>query len=207
MSSLNFRRCSDTPRGPKSLSCLWFRRGVWYGIRDRNCGIAVHMGTRYACPGGGAIDDLWRRPRSRCVLLERRCDAFRDSRPAQHRRPTSAVVFIHGSGRNSRESLRFSQIPLRHESPASCTQERRGGSTANSRIITSSFVSLADDANADNSLAERPGYRLRTYWVWGFQPGGWLGPRPLLVRMEAHLSSASGGRGHGEKSEAMPFPT
>ena len=94
--------------------------------------------------------------------------------------PHPAVVFIHGSGRNTRESLRFFADTFASHGIAGLVYDKRGvgDSTGDFREdLISSFVDLADDAIAGQSvLQERPDIASDRIGFWGFSQGGWLAP-------------------------------
>ena len=94
--------------------------------------------------------------------------------------PHPAVVFIHGSGRNTREHLRFFADRFASDGIAGLVYDKRGVGDSTGEFpndLISSFGDLADDAIAGQSyLKERPEIDSTRIGFWGFSQGGWLAP-------------------------------
>lgn len=94
--------------------------------------------------------------------------------------PHPAVVFIHGSGKNTREHLRFFADRFASRGIAGLVYDKRGVGDSTGEFpndLISSFGDLADDAIAGQSyLRERPDIDSSRIGFWGFSQGGWLAP-------------------------------
>ena len=94
--------------------------------------------------------------------------------------PHPAVVFIHGSGRNIRDHVRFFADAFASHGIAGLVYDKRGVGDSTGEFpddLISSFVDLADDAIAGQSfLKERPDIDSSRIGFWGFSQGGWLAP-------------------------------
>lgn len=94
--------------------------------------------------------------------------------------PHPAVVFIHGSGKNTREHLRFFADRFAPYGIAGLVYDKRGVGDSTGVFpddLISSFGDLADDAIAGRSfLRERSDIDSDRIGFWGFSQGGWLAP-------------------------------
>ena len=94
--------------------------------------------------------------------------------------PHPAVVFIHGSGRNTRDHAKFFADTFASHGIAGLVYDKRGVGESTGEFpndLISSFVDLADDAIAGQSiLRERSDIDPARIGFWGFSQGGWLAP-------------------------------
>ena len=94
--------------------------------------------------------------------------------------PHPAVVFIHGSGKNTRDHLRFFADRFASHGIAGLVYDKRGVGDSTGVFpndLISSFGDLADDAIAGQSyLKGRPDIDSARIGFWGFSQGGWLAP-------------------------------
>ena len=93
------------------------------------------------------------------------------------RGPFPAIVFIHGSGPDSRENYRGQAIWFARHGVAALIYDKRGvgGSSGDWRYVH--FSDLADDALAAVQLLRaRPDIRRDRVGFWGGSNGGWVAP-------------------------------
>jgi alpha-beta hydrolase superfamily lysophospholipase len=93
------------------------------------------------------------------------------------RGPFPAIVFIHGSGPDSRENYRGQAIWFARHGVAALIYDKRGvgGSSGDWRYVH--FSDLADDAMAAvQLLRSRPDIRRDRVGFWGGSNGGWVAP-------------------------------
>lgn len=94
--------------------------------------------------------------------------------------PHPAVVFIHGSGPQTREGVRFFADRFAAHGIAGLVYDKRGVGDSSGRFPDdriSSFNDLADDAIAGQLfLKERSDIDSARIGYWGFSQGGWLAP-------------------------------
>jgi uncharacterized protein len=105
-----------------------------------------------------------------------------------------AVVFVHGSGAESRAASRFLADYLARRGIAALIYDKRGVGRSTGDWRTSDFIALADDAAAAIALlASRPEIAPREIGVYGHSQGGMIGPL-LASRTDrlAFLISAAG---------------
>ena len=91
--------------------------------------------------------------------------------------PFPAIVFIHGSGPDSRENYRGQATWFARHGVAALIYDKRGvgGSTGDWRYVH--FSDLADDAMAAVRLLRgRPDIRRDRVGLWGGSNGGWVAP-------------------------------
>ena len=119
--------------------------------------------------------------------------------------PHPAVVFIHGSGRNTREHARYFADTFASHGIAGLVYDKRGvgGSTGVfPDDLISSFTDLADDAIAGQSfLRERSDIDSDRIGFWGFSQGGWLAP--LAASRSDRTAFAIGVGGPGVDGETQ----
>lgn len=94
--------------------------------------------------------------------------------------PHPAVVFVHGSGRQTRDSYRIFADHFAKHGIAGLVYDKRGVGESTGefpRDTISSFSDLANDALAGlGFLQSRPDIDADRIGLWGFSQGGWLGP-------------------------------
>ncbi len=96
--------------------------------------------------------------------------------------PYPAVVFIHGSGPDSRENYRFYADLFAHHGIATLIYDKRGvgASTGDWRRVH--FTDLAEDAIAGVGLLKSREYiNQKKIGLWGGSNGGWVAPLAALL--------------------------
>ena len=125
--------------------------------------------------------------------------------------PHPAVVFIHGSGKNTREHLRFFADRLASHGIAGLVYDKRGVGESTGEFpddLISSFGDLAGDAIAGQSLlSERPDIDSARIGFWGFSQGGWLAPLAATRSDKTAFVICVGGPGvDGESQMQFAIP-
>ena len=125
--------------------------------------------------------------------------------------PHPAVVFIHGSGRNTREHLRFFADSFASHGIAGLVYDKRGVGDSTGEFpddLISSFGDLADDAIAGQSyLRARPDIDSARIGFWGFSQGGWLAPLAASRSDRTAFVTCVGGPGvDGESQMQYAIP-
>ena len=125
--------------------------------------------------------------------------------------PHPAVVFIHGSGRNTREHLRSFADKFASHGIAGLVYDKRGVGASTGVFpddLISSFGDLADDAIAGQVfLRERPDINSARIGFWGFSQGGWLAPLAASRSQETAFVVCVGGPGvDGETQMQYAIP-
>ena len=125
--------------------------------------------------------------------------------------PHPAVVFIHGSGKNTREHLRFFADRFASRGIAGLVYDKRGVGDSTGEFpddLISSFGDLAGDAIAGQSLlSERPDIDSARIGFWGFSQGGWLAPLAATRSDKTAFVICVGGPGvDGESQMQFAIP-
>lgn len=125
--------------------------------------------------------------------------------------PHPAVVFVHGSGRRTRDYYRTLADHFAEHGIAGLVYDKRGvgestGEFPHDRI--SSFGDLANDALAGLSfLRSRQDIDASRIGVWGLSQGGWLGPLAASLSDNVAFVICVGGPGvdaHTQNNFAIP---
>lgn len=125
--------------------------------------------------------------------------------------PHPAVVFIHGSGKNTRDHLRFFADRFASHGIAGLVYDKRGVGDSTGEFpndLISSFGDLADDAIAGQSyLRERSDIASTRIGFWGFSQGGWLAPLAASRSEKTAVVDCVGGPGvDGESQMQYAIP-
>lgn len=91
--------------------------------------------------------------------------------------PVPAIIFIHGSGPETRQGSRAYAEFFARQGVAGLVYDKRGTGSSTGNWVAASYYDLADDALAAlNYLKTRPDINPRQIGLWGGSQGGWVAP-------------------------------